>query len=164
MDRVQLLRDAALDARQRLTLVGWQMDERELFAPLGETLMWLSVLSDALGVSEDDPYSGLKHARNALVHGESVVRVTDIAVQGSWEPNPLKGGVTRRVRDPAKVWGFVDDPNPASRGQYPKREASYDRSVAGWELWPRLDSALHDLGVDILGAPVLPPARRRRRE
>lgn len=163
-DRVLLLRAAARHARERLFSVLWQLDERELFAPLGETLMWIVALADALDVLEQDPFSGIAHARNKLVHGSTVVRVSDITEQGPWSSSPLRGDVPRFTGlATAKLWGFVDDPDPGSRGKHPNREASYDRAVAKHALPPLIDRALDRLGVDVASAPDYPLAPRRPR-
>lgn len=162
-----LLRVSAAGALERMHSVFWQMEEDSLFAPLGETLMWTVVLADLLGRTEEDPYSGLAYARNCVLHGRAVVAA--VATQPPRSASPLLGDVPRFTGSAtAKIWGFVDDPEPydPSTGvneRNKKRRAAYNRSIAGHVVSPLVDAALEDLGVDAWAAASVAPAPRRRK-
>jgi hypothetical protein len=168
IEPMSLLRASAVGSLMRLHSVFWQMEEDTLFAPLGETLMWTFALAEALGRTEDDPYSGLAYARSCVIHGRAVA-VAGVAIQGPWSHSPLLGDAPRFTGSAtARIWGFLDDPEPydPSSGKTEKhagRRAAYNRSVARHAVSPLIEKALMDLDVDIEAADDVPMAPRLRR-
>src|SRR4051794_17214151 len=71
--RHDLLVGAAAEAVKRVRAVRVEHGADALFAPLGEALTWLEVLTDLRSMRDVDLLLGLGHARNAIVHGHNVV-------------------------------------------------------------------------------------------
>lgn len=142
---MDLMRTAALDALERLHGVSWQRDIESFYGSLGEVLTWRSALAEAMGKKEEPLYSGLAFARNALLH--RVVIVAAVHVQPSGKASPLLGDAARYVWQDVKLWGFLENPHPEANT--PKRRADYDREVARHAVFPMVDAALLDLGVNL---------------
>jgi hypothetical protein len=160
MEPLDLMRQAAQDSWERLLGYGWQLDIGTYYGPLTETLTWTRALAEALGRGEEPIYSGLAYARNCLLHGKSIV--SEVWVEGPWEPRRTKGGC--RVGGGSATsyaWAFTTtDPDPEA--MTPKRRADYLEHVAQWEVFQRLSSPLHELGLDMDAAPPLLPRRDGR--
>jgi hypothetical protein len=135
--------------------------------PLGETLVWTTALAELLGVKQEPAYSGLAYARNCVLHGAAVV--TQVVLQGPYQQSPLLGDAPRFTGSAtAHVWGFTDDPEPYdpasdSPERNAKRRADYNDHVAQHAVFPMLDKALLDLGVNIWAmGQDLEPRRNHR--
>jgi hypothetical protein len=146
------MRGAALDAYERMEDVFWHRDPETYFAPLSETLIWMTAIADAMGKIQEPEYSGIAYARNCVLHG--FVIVSDIFTQLPREPSPLKGDNARRVfQGPAKIWGFTKDPEPHDRANGKERNrdrrAAYNAHVAEHSVHGIVPRLLLDLGVNI---------------
>lgn len=125
----------------------------DLFASVGETLMWLVALEDLL-VSADGQYwakrsgdadgavlPGIRYARNAVVHGETVVTTINVSggamLGAAMLPFMLGAGPSTTWSARASI-GFTPDPHPYVAGQ----EQSYDGEVAGQDVHAPLERAL----------------------
>lgn len=145
------------------------MDIESLYAPLSETLVWTTALADAMRKIEEPDYSGLAYARNCVLHG--FVIVSDVSVQGPRQgKSPLLGDVGRITGTAtARIWGFTEDPEPHdSAAGTPERNrnrrAAYNERVARHAVFPMLDRALLDLGVNVYITEGDPMPRRTPRE
>ena len=164
------MRGAALDAYERMDDVFWHRDPETYFAPLSDTLIWMTAIADAMGKIQEPEYSGIAYARNCVLHG--FVIVSDIFTQLPREPSPLKGDNARRVfQGPAKIWGFTKDPEPhdPANGKERNRDrrAAYTAHVAQHSVQGIVPRLLLDLGVKIWAVDDsdrgLTPRRPRRR-
>lgn len=133
-----------------------------VFAPLGETLVWLVALDDLLAAADRsyrsqrdaDPdgaaLPGLRYARNAVVHGELVVATTYA------KPGAILGtaalGTFALGEGPSTRWisrtSIPHAPKPSKH--LPTHERSYDRHVAGRDVCAPLGTAL-DFLRDAIG-------------
>ena len=88
VNREQRLRAAIGSSVERLVSASGGRDEQVMFEALGESLMWLCLLDELLwsrpNYASDRGNDlqgrlvpGLRHARNSLVHGVTVVHVAD---------------------------------------------------------------------------------------
>jgi hypothetical protein len=167
-ETLDMMRAAALDALERLHGVGWHMDLNSFYGPLGETLMWTTALADATGIIEEPRYSGLAYARNCMLHG--FVVVSRVHVQKALQPSTLLGGLPSRHAFDAYQWGFGEDPEPydpttGKPERTPRRRAHYSEHLAHHVVFPMLDEALLDLGVNVYlvaDSPLLPKRAPRR--
>jgi hypothetical protein len=147
------MRSAALDALDRLHGVAWHNDIESFYAPLSETLMWITALADATGKLEEPQYSGVAYARNCVLHGFVVVAA--IHEQGPRSRSPLLGDVPRFTgRATVQIWGFTTDPEPhdptaGKPERNKKRRGDYNTHVAGHSVFPMVDYLMWHLGVNI---------------
>lgn len=162
------MRSAALDALDRLHGVAWHNDIESFYAPLSETLVWITALADAMDKIEEPKYSGVAYARNCVLHGFVVVAA--VHEQGPWSRSPLLGDVPRFTgRATARIWGFTDDPEPhdptcGKPERNKKRRGDYNTHVAGHSVFPMVDALMLDLGVNIwIKQDGLLPRREPRR-
>jgi hypothetical protein len=169
VDPTDLKRSAALDALERLDAVTWQMDIESFYAPLSETLMWITALADAMGKIEEPDYSGLAYARNCALHG--FVIVSQVHEQGPREAkSPLLGDNPRIMGNAtARIWGFTEDPEPhdpmtGRREPNRNRRVAYNERVARHAVFPMLDRVLLDLEVNIWISRGDPIPRREPRQ
>lgn len=152
MTSLDLMRGAALDSYERTDDVFWHRDPQTYFAPLSETLIWMTAIADAMGKLQEPEHSGIAYARNCVLHG--FVVVSDIFIQHPLEPSPLKGDHARMVfQGPAKIWGFTKDPQPhdpaTGKELNHDRRASYNAHVAEHSVQGIVPRLLLDLGVNI---------------
>jgi hypothetical protein len=132
--------------------VFWHRDPETYFAPLSETLIWMTAIADAMGKIQEPEYSGIAYARNCVLHG--FVIVSDIFTQHPREPSPLKADNARMVfQGPAKIWGFTKDPEPhdpaIGKERNRDRRAAYNAHVAEHSVQGIVPRLLLDLGVNI---------------
>ena len=171
MDPLDRMREAAFDANERLWSVTWHLDLATFYAPLSETLVWISALADALGKIRGPFFSGLQYARNCTLHGVAIVAA--VSLGGPGERNVLKGEIrTGGGSATVSTWGFLEDPepyDPASQKAESHKELrrDYNAQVAGYSLHSRIPSALLSLGVNIWDrstslAPGRPALESRR--
>lgn len=147
-ERAYRLTDAAVAALVRIPIAG------ETFGSVGEVLMWLIALED-LVVSVDNQYwpkrdadpdgavlPGIRYARNAVVHGETVTATVDErsgAVLGAAQLGMFSLGEapSNRWKDRASI-GFTPTLTPYVLQQ----EQSYDRLLVGQDVSLLLEHAL----------------------
>lgn len=170
MSSIDLMCGAALDAYERMDHVFWHRDPDTYFAPLSETLIWITAIADAMGKLQEPEYSGIAYARNCVLHG--FVIVSDIYIQNPREQSPLKGDHARMVfQGPARIWGFTPDPqphNPANGKERNRdRRAAYNTHVAEHAVQGLVPRLLLDVGVNIWAVDDsdrgLTPRRQPRR-
>lgn len=165
----ELKHSAALGALERLHAVAWQNDVWSFYAPLAETLAWITALAEASGRKEEPVLSGLAYARNALLHNPDSLIVSYVAHQDGFD-YPLAGPTARIYVRNGTMWGFTQDPEPydpsTGKERNAKRRADYNRTVANHEVLPLLDATLWDLGVNVLAMDDddWQPAPRRARK
>lgn len=146
--RARRLTDAANAAIGRVSTVG------EMFASLGEALMWLIALED-LVVSVAGQYRttrnadidgavlpGIRYGRNAVVHGQTVT--TTVHLRGGAVLGAAQLGAFALGEAPSIRWrgrssvGFT----PVPSIYVPQQEQSYDSEIAGRLVLPPLERAL----------------------
>lgn len=122
------------DARDRLHQALATGDPEHAFAPLGEVLAWLYALAGDL---KDPLLSGVKYARNEVLHGEGVLVATYEYEYGTelglWQLGRGRFGTTTGWH-----WRFAslpDDPD------YPSAHRRYQENCAGHEVATVLDAA-----------------------
>lgn len=139
---------AAEEALQRVTpLVG-----ADLFGPIGECLMWLVTLDDALlsvagyeTLRNQDPdgsvLPGIRYARNAFVHGELVV--TTLYVNPGAMLGAMVLGTAMLGQGPFIGWVARSAINhvPKSGKYLSQQEQSYDAEIAGHDVIAPLQRA-----------------------
>jgi len=154
-DRARRLTNAASGALARVAVEEARITAagEEMFAAVGETLIWLVALEDVVAVGgqywtklgadvHGAAMPGIRYARNAVVHGDTVTRTVDssggavlgAAVLGSFT---LGAGPSTRWTDRASI-GFTGKPS-----QYlAQQERSYDAELAGKDVSVPLAFAL----------------------
>ena len=89
--REQRLRDAVETSVGRVVMASGRHDEQAMFEALGECLSWVCALDELLERTHtDSDYKsrrnadsegrfllGLRHARNTIIHGDTVVDIAD---------------------------------------------------------------------------------------
>ena len=158
---------AALGALERLHAVAWQNDVWSFYAPLAETLAWITSLAEAAGRKEEPVLSGLAYARNVLLHNPDSLVVSYVAYQDGFD-SPLTGSTPRIFVRNRTMWGFTQDPEPhdasAGKERNAKRRNDYNQAVADHEVLPLVDATLWDLGVNVLAMDDDELAPRRARK
>jgi hypothetical protein len=127
---------------------------RDLFAPLGESLVWLVSLEDLLADADGSYWSrraadpdggmmgGVRYARNAVVHGELVLAATHVSPGAVLGAAPL--GTFALGAGPHVAWAARSEINhtPTGTPHLPEQEQSYDAKIAGRDVLPPLQDAL----------------------
>jgi hypothetical protein len=124
----------------------------DTFASLGEVLMWLIALED-LVVSVDGQYwtkrnadvdgavlPGIRYARNAVVHGQSVT--TTVHTHGGAMLGAAMLGTFALGEGPSTRWSNRSSIGFTPSKDVPQQEQSYDSQIAGQPVLPPLERAL----------------------
>jgi hypothetical protein len=146
--REQRLRTAVDTSTETVKAASKDRDEQAIFEALGECLMWVVALDDLLedrvgyeSLHNSDRQRqgqflrGLRYARNAIVHGDAVVDLADIA------DVPYPPGLLVHNRPGPRIFGpptlvqwTFQQTLPAPTRPAPDLEAAYAAHVASREV------------------------------
>lgn len=164
---LDLMREALFDAYERLLVVWPQGDLRTFYAPLAETLTWITAVAQHMEMDQDPLFSGLAHARDRTLLGSPVVGL--MSLDGDEERTAQPGeNAPGCGLGTGTVWGFTREPEPPAPAPASEQLNSrvehdaYDATLAGHSVESKVTRALHLLGVNPQALDLRPQPVSRR--